>query len=189
MDRSLQKSFNYIYSSDDSNSLTEQLISEPYYNLRHPTKDGIAIRLARRGASVNDILIPYKDETGLKTYRSIVIKGSDENNFGTVRAGFTDINNTMNITGQLPGNYPFLNLYKEDWLMYVNPNNPNRVRFVYNSSEIIYECSLNNPNEFMMKTIVSASPNQQVVTDLTNNIYFNLRSSGNLGTVGNIFFL
>jgi hypothetical protein len=34
-----------------------------------------------------------------------------------------------------------------------------------------------------MTTMVATPSNQQIIVDPTNNIYFNLRSSGNLSTV------
>jgi hypothetical protein len=89
----------------------------------------------------------------------------------------------MNMSSQLPTNYPFLNFYKEDWPMYADINKPYRVRFVHGLIQIIYEFSSNNHNEFFMKTMVATPSNEQIVVDPTNNIYFNLRGSGNLSTV------
>ncbi|CAF3478874.1 unnamed protein product [Rotaria socialis] len=175
-----QSKLNYVYRLDDGSISSEILSNEPYFYLKHPAKDGIIVVLSRRGALVNDILIPYKDETDLKQNRSIVVKADNENYFGSVITSSNDPNNTMNITNQLPSNHPFLNMYKEDWSMYAYADNPMRVRFVYNAAQIIYELSSNNPNEFTMKTIVSPPLNQQIVADLTNNIYFNLRGYGNL---------
>jgi len=160
----------------------DDLITEPYFNLTEPNNGGIIVVLSRRGASVNDILIPYTDNKGLKQYRSIVIKGGNENHFGSVRFGFDDRQNTMNMTNQLPTNYPFLNFHNEDWPMYGDKNKPYRVRFVNGLVQIIYEFSLKNLNEFIMTTMVATPSNQQIIVDPTNNIYFNLRSSGNLST-------
>ena len=89
----------------------------------------------------------------------------------------------MNVINQLPKSYPFLNYYKENWTMYGDRNNPYRVRFVHNSIEIIYEISLKDSNELIMKTMAVSSLNRQIIVDLTNNIYFNLRGYGNLSTV------
>ncbi|CAF1000143.1 unnamed protein product [Rotaria sordida] len=180
-ERILSKKF-YPYSMDDDLSSSERLIDDIYFNLTHRNDDGIIVVLSRRGASINDILIPYNDKNNSKQYRSIVIKGGSENYFGSIRFGFDDPTNTMNMTNQLPPNYPFLNLYKENWSMYVDKNNPYRVRFVYQSIQIIYEFSSENSNEFIMKTIISTPSNRQIIVDLTNNIYFNLRSYGNLST-------
>jgi hypothetical protein len=161
----------------------ERLISEPYFNLTNPNNSGIIIVLSRRGASVHDILIPYYDKNGSKQYRSIVLKGGNENSYGSIRFGFDVPLNTINMTNQLPNTYPFLNYYKEDWPMYADVNKPYRVRFVYGLVQIIYEFSLNNFNEFLMTTMIATPSNQQVIVDPTNNIYFNLRSYGNLSTV------
>ncbi|CAF3558216.1 unnamed protein product [Rotaria sp. Silwood1] len=172
----------YPYAMDDDSSSSERLINEYYFNLTHPNHDGIIVVLSRRGASINDILIPYNDKNNSKQYRSIVIKGGNENYYGSVRFGFENQTNTMTMTNQLPSNYPFLNLYKEDWSMYVDKYNQHRVRFIYETIQIIYEFSLRNSNEFLMKTIVGTPFNKQIIVDLTNNIYFNLRSYGNLST-------
>ena len=67
--------------------------------------------------------------------------------------------------------------------MYADKTKPYRVRMVKNFIEIIYEFSSLNNNELMMKTIVSAPINEQIIVDPTNNIYFNLRGYGNLSTV------
>ncbi|CAF4253956.1 unnamed protein product [Rotaria sp. Silwood2] len=172
----------FPYSMNDDSSPSEKLIDEFYFNLTHPRQDGIIVVLSRRGASINDILIPYNDKNNSKQYRSIVIKGGNESHFGSVRFGFENQTNTMNTTNQLPSNYPFLNLHTENWSMHVDKNHPHRVRFVYETIQIIYEFSSENSNEFMMKTIVGTSLNKQIIIDLTNNIYFNLRSYGNLNT-------
>ena len=139
--------------------------------------------LSRRGASVNDILVPYTGDKGLKQYRSIVLKNDNENSFGAVRFGFDNEINSFNLTNQLPSNYRFLNFYKNDWSMYGDVDRPYRVRFVNELVEVIYEFSSSNNNELMMVTIVSAPLGDQVVADPTNNIYFNLRGYGNLSTV------
>ena len=111
-----------------------------------------------------------------------MIKGGIENHFGSVRFGFDDPRNTMNITNQLPSNYSFFNFYNEDWSMKADVNRPDRVRFDYGSIQIIYELSMKNINELMMTTIVNTPFNQQVIADPTNNIYFNLRGYGNLSS-------
>ncbi|CAF0801217.1 unnamed protein product [Adineta steineri] len=173
---------NYPYPVGDDLSSSERLITEPYFNLTHPNNNGMIVIVSRRGASVHDILIPYKDKDGSKQYRSIVIKGGDENHFGAVRFGFNDPSNTMNMVNQLPTQYPFLNFYKEDWPMYADMDKPHRVRFVHGLIQIIYEFSLINFNEFIMTTMIATPSNQQIIVDPTNNIYFNLRSHGNLTT-------
>lgn len=167
---------------ESHSNLSEILINESYFNITHRNKSGMIVVLARRGASVHNILIPSNLNNQINEYRSIVVQGNSENYFGSVRFGFNDPKNTMNITHQLPDNYPYLNSYKEDWKMYADTNNPHRVRFVKDSIEIIYEISLDNSNEFMMKTMVSTPSNQKIIADLTNNIYFNLRGHGNLST-------
>ena len=67
--------------------------------------------------------------------------------------------------------------------MYGNRNNSYRIRFVRDLIEIIYEISLENSNEFIMRTVVTPALNQKLIVDLTNNIYFNLRGYGTLNTV------
>ncbi|CAF5132800.1 unnamed protein product, partial [Rotaria sp. Silwood1] len=52
----------YPYAMDDDSSSSERLINEYYFNLTHPNHDGIIVVLSRRGASINDILIPYNDK-------------------------------------------------------------------------------------------------------------------------------
>lgn len=168
--------------TDDSNP-SERLINKPFFNLTQ-NKNGIIVVLSRRGASVHDILIPYKNQNESEhQYRSIVIKDENERYFGSVRFGFDDPKNPLNMTSKLPDSYQFSKLHKEDWSMYMDPNNPSRVRFVHNIIQIIYEISSKDSNEFSMKTIVTPPPAQAVVVDVTNNIYFNLRSYGNLSTV------
>ncbi|UJR16326.1 hypothetical protein I4U23_003232 [Adineta vaga] len=158
-------------------------INQPFFNITHPASSGIIITVSRRGASITDILIPYTDSTGKRYNRSIVLKDSDgSHHFGAVRFGFDEPINSMNRTNQLPLNYPFLNAYNEDWTMYGNVNEPSRVRFVREFIEVIYEFSLSNDNQFIMKTIVSPPVNEQMIVDPTNNIYFNLRGYGNLST-------
>jgi len=122
------------------------------------------------------------DKNGEKHYRSIVLQGNNSNHFGSVRFGFDDEINSMNMTNELPSNYPFFNSYNEDWSMYGDLNKPYRVRFVNGLVEVIYEFSSTNNNELIMKTIVSAPLFQQLIADPTNNIYFNLRGSGNMST-------
>ncbi len=174
---------NKFYPIGDDLSSSERLITESYFNLTHPNNDGIIVVLSRRGAGVHDILIPYNDHNGTKTYRSIVIKGGNENHFGSIRFGFDDTLNSLNMISQLPTNYPFLNFYNEDWPMYADINKPYRVRFIHGLIQIIYEFSLKNFNEFLMKIMVATPSDQQIIVDPTNNIYFNLRSHGNLSTV------
>jgi hypothetical protein len=125
----------------------------------------------------------------MKQYRSIVVENNNGNHFGSIRFGFDEEINSINMTNQLPLNYPFLNFYNQDWSMYGDVNKPYRVRFVNGLMEVIYEFSSSNNNEFMMTTIVSAPPNEQVIVDPTNNIYFNLRGYGNLSTVREKVFL
>jgi hypothetical protein len=156
----------------------DKLLNNPYFNLTHPNTGGIIVVLSRRGASIDDILIPYMNNKGVKQYRSIVLKG---NHFGSVR--FDEEINSINMTNQLPKNDPFLNFPNENWSMYGDVNKPYRVRFVNGLMEVIYEFSSSNNNELMMTTMVSAPVNEQVVVDPTNNVYFNLRGFGNLSTV------
>jgi len=129
------------------------------------------------------MLIPYTDNQGIKQYRSIVLKSNNGNSFGSIRFGFDEEVNSINMTNQLPSNYPFLNFYNENWSMYGDPTKPYRVRFVNGLIEVIYEFSSSNYNELMMTTIVTAPLNEQIIVDPTNNIYFNLRGYGNLSTV------
>ncbi|CAF0737531.1 unnamed protein product [Adineta steineri] len=172
----------YPYQTGESFTSSDKLINKPYFNLTHPNRGGIIVILSRRGASVNDILIPYIDNNGRKQNRSIIFKNTNENHFGSIRFGFDEEINSFNMTNQLPLNYPFLNSYNEDWSMYGDINKPYRVRFVNGLIEVIYEFASSNINEFMMTTIVSAPLNEQVIADPTNNIYFNLRGYGNLST-------
>ena len=173
----------YPYQIGDSFSSSDKLLTDSYFNLTHPHEGGIIVLLARHGASINNILIPYLDNNGVKQYRSIVLKNSNTNHFGSIRFGFDDDINSVNRTNELPLDYPFLNFYNEDWSMYADPTKPYRVRFVNGLMEVIYEFSSSNKNEFMMTTMVSAPLYQQVIVDPTNNIYFNLRGYGNLSTV------
>jgi hypothetical protein len=161
----------------------DKLINDPYFNLTHPSPGGLIVILSRRGASVNDILIPYTNNRGVRQYRSVVLKSKDGNSFGSIRFGFDGEVNSINLTNQLPSNYPFLNFNNENWSMYADPNKPYRVRFVNGLIEVVYEFSSSNHNEFMMTTIVTAPLFDQIVVDPTNNIYFNLRGYGNLSTV------
>ena len=163
----------------------ESLINESYFNLTHPSLGGIVVVLARRGAAIVDILIPYTDDAGRKQNRSIVLKGNDGQPFGSVRFGFDETVNSMNMTNQLPSNYPFFRAYNEDWSMHGDRTKPSRVRFVRDFIEVIYEFSSADNSQFSMKTIVSPPLDEQIVVDPTNNIYFNLRGYGNLSTVRN----
>lgn len=132
---------------------------------------------------MHDVLVPYKDTNGSPQYRSIVVKGGEANHFGSVRFGFDDPNNSMNMVYQLPATYPLLKAYEEEWSMFASADKPNRVRFARNTVQIIYEVSLKNADQFSMTTMVAPSSNEEIVADPTNNIYFNLRGHGNLGTV------
>lgn len=185
-----QRSFsriNNIYPiNDDLNSFES---SEPYFNLTHPSSGGIIVVLSRRGASITDILLPYFDRNGTKNYRSIVLKGGNENHFGAIRFGFHDSINSLNMINQLPNNYPFINYHNEDWSMHANPNKAYHVRFVRGLIQIIYEFSSTDPNEFRMTTMVATPSNEDTIVDPTNNIYFNLRSHGNLSTVSKRKFI
>lgn len=91
----------------------------------------------------------------------------------------------MNIVNQLPADYPFLNYDNEDWSMYVDINKPYRVRFVHGLIQVIYEYSNKEHTEIRMTTMVATLSDRQIIVDPTNNIYFNLRSHGNLSTVCN----
>ena len=157
--------------------------TESYFNLTHPNHDGIIVVLSRRGASVTDILLPSIDQNGTRNYRSIVLRGGNENHFGAIRFGFHDSVNSMNMINQLPNTYPFLNYHNEDWSMHATPNKPYHVRFVRGLVQIIYEFSSTDSNEFRMTTMVATPSNEDTIVDPTNNIYFNLRSQGNLSTV------
>ena len=165
------------------------MIEEEFFNISHPNGDGILLVLARRGASIYDILIPYRDSNGHQQYRSVVLKGDDQTYFGSVRFGFDDEVNSFNMTNQLPSNYPYFDAHRQDWSMFADMNKPFRARFVDGFTEIIYEFSTSNKDEFTMKTIVSPSINQQLIVDPTNNIYFNLRGRGDLSTVNSIRFI
>jgi hypothetical protein len=178
----------YPYQMGDPFSPSDKLLMDPYFNLTHPNKGGLIVVLSRHGASINNILVPYMDKNGVKQYRSIVLKGNNANHFGSVRFGFDDEINSMNMTNELPSNYPFLNSYNEDWAMYGDSNQPYHVRFVNGLVEVIYEFSSSNNNELIMRTIVSAPLYQQMIADPTNNIYFNLRGYGNLSTVRKSFY-
>ena len=158
------------------------MLDDPYFNLTHPNQNGIIVVLARRGAAIRDILIPY-NTNGMQRYRSIVLQGDNRTHFGAVRFGFEDESNPSSMINQLPMNYPFLNFYDQNWSMYADSNKPHRVRFVHDLVEVIYEFSLSNTNELIMTSIVSAPIYQSVIADPTNNIYFNLRGFGNLSTV------
>ena len=120
----------------------------------------------------------------MRKSRSIVLKkDNDGHPFGSIRFGFDDEVNSINLTNQLPLNYPFRNFHQENWSMYGNMNKPSRVRFVNGLVEVIYEFSSSNNRELMMTTIVTSPLNEQIIVDPTNNIYFNLRGYGNLSTV------
>lgn len=159
------------------------MLDDPYFNLTHPYRDGMIVVVARRGASIHDILIPERNENGLTKYRSIVLRGNAENPFGAVRFGFDDEMTSMNMTNQLPIDYPYRNVYQQEWTLYADRTRPHRARFVNGFVEVIYEMSRSENNELVMTTIVSAPTYQQLVVDPTNNIYFNLRSHGDLSTV------
>lgn len=151
------------------------------FNLTSRDTDGMIIVLSGRGASIKDILIPYKDSNNQKQYRSIVLKGDQ---FGAVRFGFDDEVNAFTLNNQLPSDYPFLNFHKDDWSTSREFRTPNSVRFDNGMVEVIYEFSPKR-NELMMQTIVSTGVNEQIVADPTNNVYFNLRGHGDLSTVRN----
>ena len=170
-----------IYSINDELNTYES--TESHFNLTHPNQDGIIVVLSRRGASITDILLPSIDQNGTRNYRSIVLQGGNENHFGAVRFGFHDSVNSMNMINQLPANYRFLDYHTEEWSMNVNNNKPYHVRFVRDLVQIIYEFSLTDPNEFRMTTMVATPSDTDIIADPTNNIYFNLRSRGNLSTV------
>ncbi|CAF1204011.1 unnamed protein product [Adineta ricciae] len=161
---------------------SEQSISQEYFNISHPTNGGIIVVLARRGAAVHDVLIPYRDNNGTKHYRSVVVKGGEENNFGSVRFGFDDPKNSLDMTYQLPRDYPLLNAYKENWQMFADETKPYRVRFTRDLIHIVYEFSWSDSNQFFMTTMAAPASNEKLTVDPTNNIYFNLRSHGDLST-------
>lgn len=170
---------------------SEQLLTSEYFNLTHPNENSLIVVLSRRGATIQDILVPYRDERDVKHYRSIVLRNTNENHFGVVRFGFDEPINSFNLTNQLPLNYPLLNAYEQDWLMYGDIQTPNRIRFVNGLAEVVYEFSAANSNdasgpnisELMMLTTVSAPVYGEIIADPTNNIYFNLRGHGDLSTV------
>lgn len=172
---------NNIYPINDDLNLFES--NDSHFNLTHSNNDGIIVVLSRRGASVSDILLPYRDQNGTRNYRSIVVKGENENNFGAIRFGFHDSVNSLNVVNQLPTDYKFLDYHNKDWSMHVNRNKPHHVRFDRGLVRVIYELSLTNLNEFRMTTMVAAPSSEEITADPTNNIYFNLRSRGNLSTV------
>lgn len=166
-----------------SDELNTYESTEEYFNLTHPNQDGIIVVLSRRGASIVDIFLPSIDSNGTKIYRSIVLEGGNGNHFGAVRFGFHDSINSMNMINQLPSTYPFLNHHNEDWSMNVNNNKPYHVRFVRGLVQVIYEISSTDSNEFRMRTMVATPSDADIIVDPTNNVYFNLRSRGNLSTV------
>lgn len=170
----------YPVAYDDG--LTGRPTNDLYFNLTEPKENGIIVVLSRRGASISDILLPYYDKNGTKFYRSIILQGGNENHFGAVRFGFHDASNSLNMIGQLPSNYPFLNYHTDEWMMYVDTIKPYRVRFVHNLIQIIYEFSSTNVTELRMTTMIATPSNQKIAADPTNNIYFNLRGHGDLST-------
>ena len=159
----------------------EQLLNVSHFNLTRSDRNGLVVVLARRGASIEDILIPEMSRNGQVNYRSIVLKPMAGNAFGSVRFGFGD-----DLNNQLPLNYPYLNAFDRDWQMHADPQKGSRVRFVDGSTEVIYEFSSPTSNELIMTTIVSVPVDQQLIADPTNNIFFNLRGHGNLNTVRHI---
>jgi hypothetical protein len=171
----------HVYGDDILNG--ERLIDETHFNLTHPNNDRLVVVVARRGASIDNIVLVSSDVNGVTTTRSIVVHGGEQSAFGCVRFGFDDPKNSLNVTNQLPINYPFVNVHQRDWSMYGDVARPHRVRFVHGLVQIIYQFSLNHPNEFSMTTMVATPSDQPVVADPTNNIYFNLRGHGNLSTV------
>ncbi|CAF4625969.1 unnamed protein product, partial [Rotaria magnacalcarata] len=62
------------YKQRDLFTPLDEPITEPYFNLTSRTQGGIIVVLSRRGASVNDILVPYVHSDGLQRYRSVVLK-------------------------------------------------------------------------------------------------------------------
>ncbi|UJR30172.1 hypothetical protein I4U23_017712 [Adineta vaga] len=160
---------------------SERNISDEYFNITHPNNNGIIVVISRKGASIHDILIPYKHHDGRK-YRSIVVQGGEENHFGSVRFGFDDPQNPMDMVYQLPSNYPLLNVYQEQWTMLADETKPYRVRFIRDLVQIIYEFSSINPNQLIMTTMIAPASNEQLIADPTNNVYFNLRGYGTLNT-------
>lgn len=162
--------------------LTGRPSNDLYFNLTEPKENGIIVVLSRRGASISDILLPYYDKNGTKLYRSIVLQGGNENHFGAVRFGFHDASNSLNMIGQLPSDYPFLNYHTDDWTMFVDTIKPYRVRFVHNLIQVIYEFSSTNVSELRMTTMIATPSNQKIIGDPTNNVYFNLRGHGDLST-------
>lgn len=173
----------FPYQIGDALAPTESLINEPFFHMTHPGMGGMVVVLARRGAAITDILVPHTDDTGRKQNRSVVLKGDGSHPFGAVRFGFDESVNAMNMTNQLPSNYPFFRAYNEDWSMYADKSKPFRVRFVREFIEVVYEFLPSDNNQFIMKTIVSPPAHEQIVVDPTNNVYFNLRGYGNLKTV------
>jgi len=161
-----------------------------YYNL---TRDNLTVVFCRRGASIYDIIIPNRSQPG--GYRSIVLHYNSpsfnettkyENvSFGAVKF---DPEYMMNGQQSLPTDYPFLNSNEQNWTMYTNEytnDHPYRVRFVnFNQQvEIVYELLANH--EFVMTYFVyppKRSQQQPLMVDLTNFVYFNLRSHGDLST-------
>lgn len=182
IERNLVGLSSYPYQCFEPFNINNQLLDDPFFNITHPYRDGLIIVLARRGASIHDILVPEKTENGQIRYRSIVLRGNAENHFGSIRFGFDDEMTSNNLTSQLPTDYPFLNAFKENWSLFADRTRPYRARFVNGLAEVIYEISRSDNNELVMTTIVSAPPNQQIIVDPTNNIFFNLRGHGDLST-------
>ena len=141
------------------------------------------VTLSRRGASIKDILIPIVGKDGSSTYRSVVIKGGEKDSFGSVRFGFENPSNPMDMTYQLPADYKFLNYHQQDWEMYADVERPHRACFINRLVQIVYEFSPKEPSEFTMTTIAVADSSQPITVDPTNNIYFDFRGDGNLSTV------
>ena len=144
------------------------------------------VTLSRRGASIKDILIPTVGGDGSYTYRSVVVKGGEKDSFGSVRFGFENPSNSMDLTYQLPADYKFLNYHQQDWNMYADVERPHRACFINGLVQIVYEFSPKEPSEFTMTTIVAAAPQQAIMVDPTNNIYFDLRGNGNMSTVSSM---
>lgn len=182
IERNLVGMSSFPYHCFEPFHVNSQLLDEPYFNITHPYRDGMIVVLARRGASIHDILVPERNENGDIKYRSIVLRGNDENHFGSIRFGFDDEMTSMNMTNQLPNDYPYFNAYNQNWSLYADRTRPYRARFVNDLMEVIYEISRSDTTELVMTTIVSAPIHQQIVADPTNNIYFNLRGYGDLST-------
>ncbi|CAF0754186.1 unnamed protein product [Didymodactylos carnosus] len=156
-------------------------ITVPYYNL---TQNNFTVTLARRGAKIHDILIPNNSNGHNGGYRSIILHFNNNetlNPFGSVRFDPEFVSNGVD---KLPSDYPFFNSNEQNWIIHVDQENPNRVRFVYpkqRQAEVIYELL---PNNELVITYIAypMKDNREMLVDMTNYVFFNLRGYGDIKT-------